>query len=80
MVDVFDYQIDPQIGIAYDDYYSYCEVLLMKDNVWSSLDDSNVLLLILFVTLSNTNTDITNTNLSGDLSWSDYCLVLYKYY
>ena len=32
----------------------------------------------LLVTLSNTNTDITNTNLSGDLSWSDYCLVLYK--
>ena len=43
MVDVFDYQIDPQIGIAYDDYYSYCEVLLMKDNVWSFLDGSNVL-------------------------------------
>ena len=43
MVDVFDDQINPQIGIAYNDYYSYCEVLLMKDNVWSSLDDSNVL-------------------------------------
>ena len=43
VVDVFDYQIDPQIGIAFDDYYSYCEVLLMKDNVWSFLDDSNVL-------------------------------------
>ena len=36
----------PQIGIAYNDYYSYCEVLLMKDNVWSSLDDSNVLWLL----------------------------------
>jgi len=40
---LISHEVNSAVGIAYDDYYSFFEVVLMKDNVWSFLDDSNIL-------------------------------------